>query len=286
MSNEYRVTLQTPRWLGQEGDVCIHTRHLNLPRLAVGQLQKDEVIHVCIPQESFARNPEAYARFATRLTVCAQDPAPAALLAMLDPLRQLNAQYELDLRSPTDVTMAMMASSLGVPVRLAWRNSWDASLLGELLDYMLYSPTLSVPIEPFYSLAEAVAGAEEKSLPHLFGEVLGRDFFVDEAGRLTLSPRWAQAGEFFGTLGQSLGELAESELWKRLAARGEQVFAAQTPCAFCEHHPCCEAFWMAQAVNSAACEAWKDVLDRLANAYRQHAACMVDDAEHPADHLL
>lgn len=253
-------------------DLRVATHELDLQRLSHKRFMREEIRHAFVGEERFHPRPREWSSFRKNLTVIAENPAPRRLLGMIDELRRLATDYLFTPASIGDGTMAIMAASLDVPVRLAFSEDWPEDVLNEILDYFLHSPTLSAPIEPFYTLAGAVAGQSEATFWDIFGERLGRHWYIDDERRVTLSPRWAEQGRFFGSADDSDAALRESALWTELSGLRDAMFIQQKPCAFCAHFPCCAGFWTTTTRAGETCAMWQRIMDRLAAAYREQAA--------------
>jgi hypothetical protein len=237
-----------------------------------GDVRLGEGRHIFATEQHFQDSPDEYTRFRKCITVDAEAPTPRLLLTLAPSLRQQAAEYRFAPASVGDGIVPIMAASLGVPVRLAYSEEWTEEILSELLDYFLYSPTLDVPIEPFFSLAAAIGQQDRVTLWELFDEVVGQHYFVDAEGRLSLSRRWADRGMWFGEVSKGTDRFETSQLWSSLAELRQRVFAMQTPCAFCEHYPYCEAFWMTAERSEETCRLWRGLMDRMAAAFRQETA--------------
>ena len=225
-----------------------------------------------MPQSQFAEDAASLASYGRRLTVLVEDPSPRALLAMHDALRLYADGCMFVPATASDGVLPLMAGSLQIPVRLAFSEDWTWSVLEELLDYFLHSQTLQTPIEPFYSLASARAGRDEAGTWQIFHEVLGRDYFIDAQRRVSLSARWVQRGEFFGTPGDAPDVFRSSALWTELDGLAERVFTEQAPCAFCPHYPYCAGFWTTTTQPDTSCETWHQAMDCVAAAHEESAA--------------
>ena len=250
-------------------DVRVTLSSLDLRRLVRGRLRPGETRHVLAPESRFIEAPEAWGRFKKSMTVVAEDPSPRKLLAMVDALRRCASDYLFTPEAAGDGTIAIMAASLGVPVRLACREDWSEAVLANLLDYFLHSPALAVPIEPIYSLAGAIGQQHQVTLWQLFDEALGRNYFIDSEQRVSLAERWAERGLFFGNLSEGQNGFKDSKLWADLDGLKQRLFAARTPCAFCEHYPYCAGFWTTARRADETCAMWRRLMDRLAAAYKQ-----------------
>jgi len=177
-----------------------------------------------------------------------------------------------------DGTPAVRASLAGVPVRLAPDAVWPDGVLERLADHFLHAPDLEVPVEPFATVAGAIARGRGPDLWHACREELGRDFSVDVEGRVSLSERWAAQGRFFGTVRDDLDAFEASALWKELAAWRRRVFAELTPCATCAHFPSCGGFWLAGGSDAQVCRGWQAAFGMLADAWRAHRDALADEA--------
>ena len=173
---------------------------------------------------------------------------------------------------------AIRASLAGVPVRLLPEARWPAGVLERLADHFLHAPDLEVPVEPFATAAQAIARGRGPDLWLACREELGRDFFVDGEGRVSLSERWARRGRFFGTVRDDLDVLETSDLWRELAGWRQRLFAEVRPCATCAHYPACGGFWLADGSEADACRGWQAAFDLLADAWRAHRDELAEEA--------
>jgi len=168
------------------------------------------------------------------------------------------------------------ASLAGLPVHLSPAAVWPDGVLERLAEHFLYAADLEVPIEPFATAAQTIARGRGPDLWVLLREELGRDFFVDVEGRVSLSERWARQGFFFGTVHDDLDTFEASDLWQRLAAWRPHVFAEVTACATCAHFPTCGGFWLADGSDESACRGWQAAFQLLADAWRTHRDDLTD----------
>lgn len=258
----------------------------DLPRVGRGYLLEHEARRLQVPEGFFREAVARGDRFGRGVWVLAEDPSPRGLLDMLEGLRAHEAEYVFTYDQAGDGRVAMMAASLGVPVRLAFAEDWAPAVLRSLLDYYLHCPVLEVPIEPFHSLSSAMAG-EPGTLWDFFDEGIGRCFYVDGQERVSLSARWATRGEFFGTIDTPWRQMRATPLWRRVAGLRREVFLSQTACAFCRHWSCCAGFWRTAVQGEALCGLWTELMDALAAAYAvRDEAGGSHDAEHPDYDLL
>ncbi len=249
--------------------IRIRSPELDLPRQASGRLRPHEGRHLFVPETRFAEARGRHANQQKSMTVLADNPSPRKLLEMTPYLHRFAAEYVFTPKTVGDGTVVMMALSLNVPVRLEYGEDYDEDVLSELLDYFLHSPTLAVPLEPFFSLAGTISGQGGGTPWELYHEVLGQNYHVDSAGRVTLSRRWAEQGDFFGAADDDPATFAQSALWQRLSGLRRKVFTSQSPCAFCEHFPPCEAFYTTAKRGDEMCALWRRLLERMTSAYQR-----------------
>lgn len=178
--------------------------------------------------------------------------------------------YVFTPRAIGDGEPAVRASLAGVPVRLAPAARWPDGVLARVAEHFLYAADLEVPIEPFATVAQAIARGRGPDLWQACHEVLGEDFFVDAEGRVSLSERWARHGRFFGTVQDDLDVFEASDLWRELASWRQRIFAEVNACSTCAHFPACGGFWLADGSEEAACRGWRAALEMLADAWRAH----------------
>jgi len=162
------------------------------------------------------------------------------------------------------------ASLAGVPVRLAPEPVWADGVLERITEHFLYAPDLEVPIEPLATVAQTIARGRGPDLWLAYREELGRDFFVDVEGRVSLSERWARRDRWFGTVRDDLDVFEASDLWRELAGWRQRIFADVNACATCAHFPACGGFWLADGSEEAVCLGWQRAFAMLADAWRAH----------------
>ena len=184
--------------------------------------------------------------------------------------RPRRCAYVFTPQSIGDGEPALRASLAGVPVRLAPDAHWPDGVLQRVTEHFLYAPHLEVPIEPFATVAQAIARGRGPDLWRAYREELGRDFFVDAEGRVSLSERWARRERFFGTVRDDLDVFEASDLWRDLAAWRTRLFADVNACATCAWFPACGGFWLADGSEAHACAGWQRAFERLNDAWRAH----------------
>ncbi|NLE59808.1 MAG: radical SAM protein [Planctomycetes bacterium] len=272
--SRFVVTIERPEGWPMLDFVRIVTPQPDLERLALGRLDPQERARGLVSLERFLASPTEYKPFARQLTIMAgpeslrHDSAEPAREALFDSLRRLRAELMFSAATIGDGTFARQAADAGVPVRLEFGIDYDEAVLSDLLHHFLHTPTLRVPIEPFFTLAGAIGGQRRLTLWQIFDNLLGRCLFVDAQQRVSVSRWYAQRGVFLGKVGDGIESMRESAAWTQIEARAERVFIEQTPCAFCEHYPYCGGIWRATSEADAACFVWQRLMDRMVQAYR------------------
>ena len=250
--------------------VVVRPSHLELSRLGRRAFTRQDGLDVIVTDAHFLECPERYA--ANAVTILAENLTPRSLLSMLEHLREREATCAFTPETVGDGTMAMMAASLGVPVSLLVTEGWSEEVLRRLLDYFLHSPALDVEIEPFFAMSQCIGASEHRTLWDLSDEVLGTNWFIDEDGRVSLSKRWANAGEYFGHMDDPVETLRESDLWRRLGVLKRETFTEQKECAFCKHYPFCAGYWTTSAQSEEECAMWQRLMDEVQQAFRVEVA--------------
>ncbi|GEM_PF-531638 len=273
--SRFVVTIERPDGWPMLDFVRIVTPQLDLERLALGRLDPQERARGLVNLEHFLASPSGYKPFARQLTIMAgpefaysQNKADAMQDGLLGTLRRLRAELMFSSATIGDGTFARRAADASVPVRLEFGTDYDEAVLSGLLDHFLHTPTLQVPIEPFFTLAGAIGGQRRLTLWQIFDNLTGRCLFVDAQQRVSVSRWYAHRGAFLGKVGDSIKVMRESAAWKQIEAYAERVFIEQTPCAFCEHYPYCGGIWRATSEADTACLVWRRLMDRMVKAYR------------------
>jgi hypothetical protein len=151
-------------------------------------------------------------------------------------------------------------------VRLSPSTAWASSALERVVDYYLHSPALAVPIQPFHVISERLAGEGHTTLWAAFGEVLGTNYTIDRARRVSLGRRWLDRGRAFGTADDPIESYERSALWQHVAGLRHRLLAALGQCATCRHFLYCEGYFAALEPSAPPCAAWRVAFDRLADA--------------------
>jgi hypothetical protein len=253
------VTFESPQRYGLGHAVTAWTPHGRLPATPLVA----QVITLYTTPRQFLAAPAAYRPFAGRLTIDAGGDA-LALLARAELLRALRATVRF-MAAEADVGAVLVLASLGIPVLIAPSPGDRAIPPSAVARYFARSPVLDTPIEPFYSLLRR-RGPQRVSaptLPELYREVPGRHLYVDARGRVSLSPRLAHAGVFFGRAADEPARWRRSPAWRRVIARPDWLFATLQPCACCRAWDGCRGFWRVLDGAEQSCAAWCAIMDEL-----------------------
>jgi radical SAM protein with 4Fe4S-binding SPASM domain len=282
--SRFVVTIERPACWPMLDFVRIVTPHPDIERLTLGRLDPQERARGLVNLERFLASPSEYRAFARQLTIIfgaealrlqserpsqpLQSSTQPAKEALFDTLCRMRAELMFSPATIGDGTFARQAADAGVPVRLEFGTDYDEAVLSGLLDHFLHTPTLRVPIEPFFTLAGAIGGQRRLTLWQIFDNLAGQCLFVDAQQRVSVSRRHAQQGVFLGKVGDSIEAMRESAAWRQVEAYAERIFIEQTPCAFCEHYRYCGGIWRATSDADTACLTWRRVMDRMLEAYR------------------
>jgi hypothetical protein len=142
----------------------------------------------------------------------------------------------------------------------------------DLLDHYLFTPELTVPIEPLHSLLVSRLQSTEakRSLWNMwFGQPLYH-FYVSSAGAVSLSAQWtAQQAYRYGSLAQGpqcwMGSAGYEHARTWFADFPAGATAAR--CAGCDHNKLCGGVLLALEPETS-CEAWIEVFERMQIAGR------------------
>lgn len=272
--SRFVVTIERPACWPMLDFVRIVTPQPDMERLTLGRLDPQERARGLVSLDRFLASPTECKPFARQLTIMAgpeslcHDSAEPVREALFDSLRRLRAELMFSSVTIGDGTFARQAADAGVPVRLEFGTDYDEAVLSGLLDHFLHTPTLRVPIEPFFTLAGAIGGQRRLTLWQIFDNLAGRCLFVDAQQRVSVSRWHAQQGVFLGKFGDSIEAMRESAAWRQVEAYAERVFIEQTPCAFCEHYRYCGGIWRATSEADTACLVWQRLMNRMVQAYR------------------
>jgi hypothetical protein len=236
-------------------------------RIASGIVRPGETIHPIVAESAVRADPPAWSRFAGALTVVAESPEPRPYLEITRTLPASGFEYLVPPAAAGDGSIAAVAASFGTPVRLAGAGGWTREALDAVADFFLHSPTLAVPVEPFYSLAASLGGDGDATLARAFEELPGRNAYV-ATGRVSLSERRASRDEWFGRADEDRALLERSDLWQATASLRHRMLATQSECAFCGQFRFCGGWWTTVDDAGASCRLWRDVAGRFEAAMR------------------
>jgi hypothetical protein len=266
-THDYRVTVEDFPGFPTPNLATIYPKKPDLPAIARGDVDCENCTDLQIPAETFLEDPACFAEFEGILRLEAPDPSPALLLRVHAAGRRDKTEICIDPRNVGDGTPVLVALSLDLPVSLAPENVWPSGVVEQLAEYFLYSPTLRVPIRPLAAVSVSLGDPRGPDLWRVYGETLGGDFHVDAENRVSLSPRWARAGRYFGRVGDGPETYRASELWRHVAGHEDRCFTDLTPCATCPHFRYCRGFFRAGVEDEEDCAPWRNAMDQIVEAW-------------------
>ncbi len=148
----------------------------------------------------------------------------------------------------------------------------DPAELMAVLNYYLHEPHLSVPVEFFHSLFSSCVQGEPVSLAEMYAEDPEKFLYVDDAGRITASARFAAAGKFFGGLAEGLKVGEDSPLLTEIRNRKKNLFVSRSVCASCEAFDLCGGY-LRFVTNEFDCDPFIQVMQEI----KERAAEMAED---------
>jgi hypothetical protein len=148
----------------------------------------------------------------------------------------------------------------------------DPSELMAVLNYYLHEPHLSVPVEFFHTLFSSFVQGEPISLAEMYWEDPERLLYVDDAGRVAASARFAAAGKFFGELADGLKVNEDSPLLQEIRNRKKNLFLSRSMCASCEVFELCSGY-LRFVVSEFDCDPFIEVMQEI----KVRAAEMAED---------
>ena len=266
---QYRVLVEDFPDFPSPNLARIHPNNLDLAAVARGEVDCEDCVNVRIGLDTYLEDPAVFDDFNGRLGLVAETVDARQLL---DVRRLTRDREHVELRLPAahlgDGAAAMLAGSLDIPVVLEPGNDYTPAQLENVMEFFLFAPNLRAPIQPFAAIGGAMANAGRNTLWKTYDEALGMDFFVDVKGRVSLSPRWAAVGRFFGTVQDSMETLKSSSLWQHVEGLPRRVFTELSPCCTCPHFTVCGGFLLAGVQEDESCETWKAGLDHLLEAFQ------------------
>ena len=246
----------------------VYPETLDLGAVARGEVDCEDCVSLRLPVPTFLEEAEALEDFNGRLGLMA-DQLDAKTIHQIH--RRVQGRDLVELRVTPDLqsrAAALMAASLDMPVVLEPVGIYDLDAMDDYLSYYLHAPNLRAPIHPFAHLGRGIATGGRNTLSKTYHEVLGADFFIDVQSRVSLSPRWAAAGRFFGNVGDHLDDFKASALWQHLEGQPRRVFAEMTACSTCPHYAVCSGFLLAGVTENESCDVWRDAMGRITQAYQ------------------
>lgn len=138
-------------------------------------------------------------------------------------------------------------SSLNLPIEISPDviMSQNAESLLDLADRLLFSPFIKTTVQPIFELLQSLMVGDGRS-PFSFwnacGETLGRDYFVSQNGKISLSRRWAERNRYFGDISSTIGEMQASPLYKELHGITRQGEFSNPACPSCQAKDFCSGF--------------------------------------------
>jgi len=246
--------------------VRISTSRFDPSRIAQGVILRDEQV-ACVLDESHVSRYETWLqRFTSTLVVVSEDCSIDRLLELATLLREFGCRCLVGPDRPDVVTVVMLIASQGVPVRLDVSGDWSEDALDAIREYFLFSPALTVPIEPFYTVSSALGDPQGRySLWETYGEVPGSDFFIAADGRLSLSDAWIEAGQCFGHVDQDRDVLMASDSWRRMEDMWIETFHKRTECSYCPYYLYCQGYLVFGRMQSVGCDVWRRQFRQLSS---------------------
>ena len=130
----------------------------------------------------------------------------------------------------------------------------------DILDFYLFTKSLSAPIEPFHSLLLSALRRSGRTLLNVwFGNPLAH-FYVHESGAVSLCRSWSErADKVYGQADQEPGDWQASRAYREM----ERLVASPSgPCESCPvRHLCGGALLLVRP--GAECDYWREALERV-----------------------
>ncbi len=263
---QYTFTVVDHPLLPVPNRVRISTSHFEPSRIARGVIRRDEQISCVVHELQASRDEPWIHRFTSTLVVVSEDCSMDRLLDLSPRLREFGCRCLVGPDRPDVVSVVMLIASQGVPVRLDVSGDWSEDALDALREYFLFSPALSVPIEPFYTVSSALGDPQGRySLWETYGEVPGSDFFIAADGRLSLSEAWIEAGQCFGHVDQDRDVFMASDTWRRMEDMWIETFNKRTECSYCQCYLYCRGYLVFGRMKRVGCAVWKRQFQQLSS---------------------
>jgi len=241
----------------------IETYHLDFRKLLRGNLSPDDTVSLTVPLGVFLANPDLPQR-CNNIVLRTDD---TNLSIVLENTRRFRSTISHCTLSPnqTDSSLMVILPSLGIPITLLPYEDWRQDDIDTISDYFLFSPSLNVRIEPFFSLVPSMNG-DGLNMWDIFQERLGNTFYIDVRNRVTLSERWAKENVFFGEARDDPNRMPGTQEWRQIEDLHTDLFSALTECSTCQHYHFCHGFF--KAVNRQRdCTLWRSAFSKVVETY-------------------
>lgn len=143
----------------------------------------------------------------------------------------------------TLVALAALKLPVFLPAGLFF-NLHEEALL-KLVEKILFSPFLAMPVHPFLTLLQVLTSGQATQAPtfwDMFRESAGKDYYLEEGGRITLGSRWAERGLYMGELADTAELLQHSEVFTAQADLGIAAFSEGSACSVCPEFFLCRCY--------------------------------------------
>lgn len=220
-----------------------------------------------IPSVSLLPDPDISAELVLTLAVrCFIGENEA--LGFLEQIEQVRAHppqklsFIVDLGFKEASFQATLLASLGFRISLDFGGSFNMDSAMEILDYYLHTSTLEIPIEPFHTLVRRAREEQRLDLWSLFGRQVGRNYFVDEQGQVSVDHRHAAAGVTFGAVDDDPLSWSRSPHHEQLSTMKWVLYESGADCVCCRHFNDCLGFFISGATGQRAkCRDEREFLD-------------------------
>lgn len=149
-----------------------------------------------------------------------------------------------------------------VPYFIPDNENMDSTILQNIWEYYLHNQFLKIPIQPLHALLINKCRKKGPSLWNLQHEQVGKSFYIDEKGSISLSSEFLTQGYIFGSLNDSYTDLLHSGAYERLSAFNQTLFQNQIECMYCAHMPVCRGYFKRFSLDSQ-CVHWKKLFDSM-----------------------
>ena len=139
-------------------------------------------------------------------------------------------------------------ASLNLPIEInpcVFISQNEKSLL-DVCERLLFSSFVKIPVQPFFSFLQfAMNPGTFVPFPTLwetFKERIGRDYYITNDGKITLSKRWADKNRFFGNAFDTIEDIRSSDLFYELVSINEMNSEKSSVCRDCPIHRFCSGY--------------------------------------------